>query len=78
MILVVKTSRRHTMKQLSSSELNSMSKADEVLKSLSAEERYIRRQREVKPLVEAYFAWVHEQDPATILSESPGMGCGTA
>jgi hypothetical protein len=62
------------MKQLSSSELNSMSKADEVMKSLSAEERYIRRQREVKPLVEAYFAWVHEQDPATILSEKTRDG----
>ena len=49
-------------------------KADEVLKSLSAEERYIRRQREVKPLVEAYFAWVHEQDPATILSEKTRDG----
>lgn len=24
---------------------------------------------DVKPLVEAYFAWIHEQDPACILSE---------
>lgn len=44
-------------------------KAEEALKTLTAEERYDRRQREVKPLVEAYFAWVHEQDPATILSQ---------
>lgn len=35
----------------------------------SAEERQICRQKEVAPLVEAYFAWVHERDPATILSE---------
>ena len=42
-------------------------KAEEVLK-------YDRRQREVKPLVEAYFAWVHEQDPATILSQKTRDG----
>ena len=35
-------------------------KAEEALKDLTAEERYSRRQREVKPLVEAYFAWVYE------------------
>lgn len=29
---------------------------------------------EVKPLVEAYFAWVHEQDPACILSEKTREG----
>ena len=49
-------------------------KAEEALKDLTAEERYDRRQREVKPLVEAYFAWVHEQDPATILSQKTRDG----
>ena len=49
-------------------------KAEEALKKLTAEERYDRRQREVKPLVEAYFAWVHEQDPACILSEKTREG----
>lgn len=49
-------------------------KAEEALKELTAEERYDRRQREVKPLVEAYFAWVHEQDPACILSEKTREG----
>ena len=49
-------------------------KAEEALKELTAEERYDRRQREVKPLVEAYFAWVHEQDPATILSQKTRDG----
>ncbi len=49
-------------------------KAEEALKDLTAEERYDRRQREVKPLVEAYFAWVHEQDPACILSEKTREG----
>lgn len=44
-------------------------KAEEALKDLTAKERYSRRQREVKPLVEAYFAWVHEQDSATIVSK---------
>ena len=49
-------------------------KAEEALKELTAEERYDRRQREVKPLVEAYFAWVHEQDSATILSQKTRDG----
>ena len=49
-------------------------KAEEALKELTAEERYDRRQREVKPLVEAYFAWVHEQDPACVLSEKTREG----
>ena len=49
-------------------------KAEEALKDLTAEKRYDRRQREVKPLVEAYFAWVHEQDPATILSQKTRDG----
>ena len=49
-------------------------KAEEALKDLTAEERYDRRQREVKPLVEAYFAWVHEQDSATILSQKTRDG----
>ena len=49
-------------------------KAEEALKDLSAEERQTRRHEEVLPLVEAYFAWVHEQDPATILSEKTKDG----
>lgn len=49
-------------------------KAEEALKDLTAKERYSRRQREVKPLVEAYFAWVHEQDPTTILSQKTRDG----
>lgn len=43
-------------------------KADEALKDITPEERYSRRQKEVKPLVEAYFAWVKEQEPETIVS----------
>lgn len=49
-------------------------KAEEALKDLSAEERQTRRHKEVLPLVEAYFAWVHAQDPATILSEKTRDG----
>ena len=49
-------------------------KAEEALKDLTTEERYTRRQREVKPLVEAYFAWVHQQDPAAILSQKTRDG----
>ena len=49
-------------------------KADEAYKEKTVEERYKGRQKEVKPLVEAYFAWVREQDPATILSENTRNG----
>ena len=48
--------------------------AEEQLKDLTAEERLIRRQKEVLPLVEAYFAWVHEQDIPTISSEKTRNG----
>ena len=43
-------------------------KADEAYKDKTTQERYNGRQEKVKPLVEAYFAWVREQEPATILS----------
>ena len=36
-------------------------KADEALKELSREERHQQRQATVKPLVEAFFAWVREK-----------------
>ena len=49
-------------------------KADEALKGKTIEERQMRRQKEVKPLVEAYFAWVREQEPAAILSEKTRDG----
>ena len=49
-------------------------KADEAYKDKTAEERYKGRQEKVKPLVEAYFAWVREQEPATILSEKTRDG----
>ena len=39
------------------------------MKDKTAEERKKGRQEKVLPLVEAYFAWVKEQEPATILSE---------
>ncbi len=43
-------------------------KAEEAQKELTAEEWYNYRQREVKPLMEVYFACIYEQEPATILS----------
>ena len=49
-------------------------KADEAYKDKNAEERYNCRQANVKSLVEAYFAWVREQEPATILSEKTRDG----
>lgn len=49
-------------------------KAEEALKELSSEERVIRRQKEVLPLVEAYFAWVREQDIVTTVSEKTRDG----
>ena len=47
----------------------SIYKAENGLKKLSAEERQISRQKEVMPLVEAYFAWVRQQDITSISSE---------
>ncbi len=49
-------------------------KAEEALKDLSSEERVIRRQKEVLPHMEAYFAWVREQDIVTTLSEKTRDG----
>ena len=49
-------------------------KADEAYKDKTTQERYNGRQEKVKPLVEAYFAWVREQVPATILSEKTRDG----
>ena len=49
-------------------------KAEAALKDKAAEERLKGRQEKVLPLVEAYFAWVKEQDPATILSEKTRDG----
>ena len=49
-------------------------KAEEALKDLPSEERLIRRRKEVLPLVEAYFSWVHEQDIPSIASEKTRKG----
>ena len=49
-------------------------KADEAYKDKTTQERYNGRLEKVKPLVEAYFAWVREQEPATILSEKTRDG----
>lgn len=49
-------------------------KEENKLKGLSAEERYDCRQKKVKPLVEAYFAWVKEQVPCITLSEKTTDG----
>ena len=49
-------------------------KADEAYKDKTTQERYNGRQEKVKPLVEAYFVWVREQEPATILSEKTRDG----
>ena len=49
-------------------------KADEAYKDKTTQERYNGRHEKVKPLVEAYFAWVREQEPATILSEKTRDG----
>ena len=42
--------------------------APKTLKEKSAEERHARHQKEIKPFVEAYSAWVRAQEPASILS----------
>ena len=48
--------------------------AENNAKSMSPDERYKYRQEKVLPLVEAYFAWIKEQNPSTILSEKTRDG----
>lgn len=43
-------------------------------KDLSPEERLIRRQEHLKPLVEAYFAWIKSIDPESVASEKTRVG----
>lgn len=54
--------------------ISSLYALEEAWKDLSPEDRYIRRQEQAKPLVEAYFAWVKSIDPATIVSENTRKG----
>ena len=56
-VLAYKASVAHQALEL----IGKIYKADEKLKPLSAEERLTRRQIEVSPLVEAFFAWVRER-----------------
>lgn len=50
------------------------SQVEDDWKELSPEERFSRRQEHSKPLMEAYFAWVKEIDPATVVSENTRKG----
>lgn len=43
--------------------IQAICREEEMLKDLQAEERKIRRQLSVRPLVEAYFTWVKENIP---------------
>ena len=47
---------------------------EEEWKELSPQERYTRRQKHSKPLVEAYFAWIKSIDPDTVISENTKKG----
>lgn len=44
------------------------------LKELSTEERYEQRQLTVKPLVEAYFAWIHKTEPRVLRDSKTHKG----
>ncbi|MEE1114330.1 MAG: IS66 family transposase, partial [Eubacterium sp.] len=50
--------------------------ADNQLKDLSAEQRQRERQRKVKPLVDAFFSWLHkmDDDPDLLLSDYTQKG----
>ena len=48
--------------------------AENNARSMSPDERYKYHQEKVLPLVEAYFAWVKEQNPVAILSEKTRDG----
>ena len=61
----LKTSTAHQALELIAGIYN----ADEALKGLSREERYQQRQIKVKPLVEAFFAWVHDKMKTPIVKD---------
>lgn len=44
------------------------------LSDLSPAERYEHRQLTVKPLVEAYFAWVHKVEPSVLANNKTHKG----
>ena len=54
--------------------------ADNQLKELDPQERQVRWDKEVCPLVDAFFAWVHKaaEDKTVYMSEARGQGSGTA
>ena len=58
-----KGSRKGTLAYKALAMIQGIYNADNVLKDLPLEERLMKRQLTVKPLVEAYFAWCHANEP---------------
>jgi len=57
-----KSSRKGSLAYKALAMIQAIYTADNALKDLPPDERLIRRQTAVKPLVEAYFAWCHEHE----------------
>ena len=58
-----KTKQKDSRAYLALTMIQAICREEKLLKDLPAEERMIRRQLNVKPLVEAYFVWVRENLP---------------
>ena len=58
-----KTKRKDSLAYLALSMIQAIYREEKQLRELSAQERQDRRQLSVRPLVEAYFAWVRESLP---------------
>ncbi len=58
-----KTKQKDSRAYLALTMIQAIYREEKLLKDLPAEERMIRRQLNVKPLVEAYFVWVRENLP---------------
>ncbi len=58
-----KTKRKDSLAYLALSMIQAIYREEKQLRELSAQERQDRRQQSVRPLVEAYFAWVRESLP---------------
>lgn len=69
-------SRKNSLAWQALEQINMIYHVDNTLKELTPEERKKRRQDSVKPLVEAYFAWVKEKKADGRISEKSKTGRG--
>ena len=71
-----KGSQKHSSAYKALAMIQAIYAADNILKEMPPEERLIKRQLTVKPLVEAYFAWCHENEHRVATKNKTGNGIG--